>query len=56
MRLLLEELRFRNDPDALVAILADALPPDDQDRVLVHASVQGPINGRLQTKEIVADY
>ena len=56
MRLLLEELRFRNNPDALVEILADALPPDDQDRVLVHASVQGPINGRLQTKEIVADY
>jgi saccharopine dehydrogenase-like NADP-dependent oxidoreductase len=56
MRLLLEELRFRKDPDSLVALLADALPPDDQDRVLVHASVQGPINGRMQTKEIVADY
>jgi saccharopine dehydrogenase (NAD+, L-lysine-forming) len=56
MRLLLEELRFRNDPDALVKILANALPPDDQDRVLVHASVQGPIKGRLQTREIVADY
>jgi saccharopine dehydrogenase (NAD+, L-lysine-forming) len=56
MRLLLEELRFRNDPDALVELLRDALPPDDQDRVLVHASVQGYINGRLQTQEIVADY
>jgi len=56
MRLLLEELRFRNDPDALVARLADALPPDDQDRVLIHASVQGLIDGQLQTREIVADY
>jgi saccharopine dehydrogenase (NAD+, L-lysine-forming) len=56
MRLLLEELRFRNNPDALVELLRDALPPDDQDRVLVHASVQGHIKGRLQTKEIVADY
>jgi saccharopine dehydrogenase-like NADP-dependent oxidoreductase len=56
MRLLLEELRFRNDPDALVELLRDALPPDDQDRVLVHASVQGYIDGRLQTQEIVADY
>ena len=56
MRLLLEELRFRNDPDALVERLADALPPDDQDRVLIHASVQGLIDGQLQTREIVADY
>lgn len=56
MRLLLEELRFRNAPDVLVALLANALPPDDQDRVLVHASVQGPMNGRMQTREIVADY
>lgn len=56
MRLLLEELRFRNDPDALVERLADALPPDEQDRVLIHASVQGLIDGSLQTQEIVADY
>ncbi|MBT8441043.1 MAG: L-lysine dehydrogenase, partial [Gammaproteobacteria bacterium] len=56
MRLLLEELRFRNDPDALVERLADALPPDHQDRVLVHASVQGFVDGSLQTQEIVADY
>lgn len=56
MRLLLEELRYRNDPDALVRLLADALPPNDQDRVLIHASVQGVAGGRLQTQEIVADY
>lgn len=56
MRLLLEELRFRNDPDALVERLADALPPDEQDRVLIHASVQGLVDGALQTQEIVADY
>jgi saccharopine dehydrogenase-like NADP-dependent oxidoreductase len=56
MRLLLEELRFRNNPDALVELLGDALPPDDQDRVLIHASVQGFSDGRLQTREIVADY
>lgn len=56
MRLLLEELRFRNDPDALVERLADALPPDDQDRVLIHASVQGLMDGQLRTQEIVADY
>ncbi len=56
MRLLLEELRLRNEPETLVRLLADALPPDDQDRVLIHASVQGVADGRLQTREIVADY
>lgn len=56
MRLLIEELRFRNDPDALVKYIRNALPPDEQDRVLIHASVQGKINGKLQTKEIVTDY
>ena len=56
MKLLLEELRFREDPDALVERLGYALPPDDEDRVLIHASVQGEVDGRLQTKEVVADY
>jgi len=56
MNLLINELRFRESPDELVKRLAWALPPDDQDRVLIHASVQGNINDRLQTKEIVADY
>jgi saccharopine dehydrogenase-like NADP-dependent oxidoreductase len=56
MRLLLEELRFNHDPDALVRLLGDALPPDDQDRVLIHASVQGTVDERMHTKEIVADY
>lgn len=56
MKLLLEELRFRDDPDELVKRLAYALPPDDQDRVLIHASVQGEIKGKLRTKEIVTDY
>ncbi len=56
MRLLLEELRFRDEPDELVKRIANALPPDDQDRVLIHASVQGKIGGKLQTKELVTDY
>jgi len=56
MKLLLEELRFREEPDELVKRIANALPPDDQDRVLIHASVQGKIKGKLQTKDIVTDY
>jgi saccharopine dehydrogenase (NAD+, L-lysine-forming) len=56
MKLLLEELRLRDDPHALVKCLANALPPDEQDRVLIHVSVQGKIAGKLQTKELVADY
>ncbi len=56
MKLLLEELRFREEPDLLVSKLRYALPPDDEDRVLVHASVQGVVGGKMQTKEIVADF
>ena len=56
MKLLIEEMRFKNDEAALVERIANALPPDDQDRVLVHASVQGEIKGKMQTKELVGDY
>jgi len=56
MKLLLEDLRFRENPDDLVKRLGFALPPDDEDRVLMHVSAQGEINGRLQTKVWVASY
>lgn len=56
MKLLIEEMRFKDDEAGLVKRIANALPPDEQDRVLIHASVQGKINGKLQTKELVADY
>jgi saccharopine dehydrogenase (NAD+, L-lysine-forming) len=56
MKLLLEDLRFRDSPDDLVKRLGFALPPDDEDRVLMHVSAQGEINGRIQTKTIVAQY
>lgn len=56
MRLLLEDLRFRENPDELVKYMRIALPPDDEDRVLVHVSAQGKIKGRLQTKTLVASY
>ena len=56
MRLLLEDLRFRDDPDELIKRLGDALPPDDEERVLIHVSAQGAIHGRLQTKILVAEY
>jgi saccharopine dehydrogenase (NAD+, L-lysine-forming) len=56
MRLLLEDLRFREAPDELVRRLGYALPPDDDDRVLVHVSAQGAIKGRLQSKVFVAKY
>ena len=56
MRLLLEDLRFRHDPTALVKYIRHALPPDDEDRVLIHVSVQGEIKGRMQTKTLIAQY
>jgi saccharopine dehydrogenase-like NADP-dependent oxidoreductase len=56
MRLLLEDLRFRNSPDELVKRIRYALPPDDEDRVLMHISAQGEIRGRLQNRVLVAQY
>jgi saccharopine dehydrogenase-like NADP-dependent oxidoreductase len=56
IKLLLEDLRFRDDPDGLVKRIRYALPPDDQDRVLMHISAQGEIKGRLQNKVLVAQY
>ena len=56
MKLLLEDLRFRDDPEDLVRRLGHALPPDDEDHVLIHVSAQGEIDGRLQTKTVIAQY
>ena len=56
MRLILEELRFRENPDELVKHIHYALPPDDEDRVLIHVSAQGKSEGRWQTKVLVAQY
>jgi len=56
VRMLMEDLRFRDDPDDLVKRLGYALPPDDEDRVLIHVSAQGAVQGRLQTKILVAEY
>jgi len=56
IRLLLEDLRFRHSPDELVKRIRFALPPDDEDRVLMHVSAQGEIGGRLQTRVLVAQY
>ncbi|MFY9288269.1 MAG: saccharopine dehydrogenase C-terminal domain-containing protein [Alphaproteobacteria bacterium] len=56
MKLLLEDLRFRDSPDELVKRLGYALPPDDEDRVLMHISAQGEIDGRMQNKTVIAQY
>lgn len=56
MQLLLEELRFKDTPDELVQRIRVALPPDDADWVLVHASAQGHKQGTLQTQALVMDY
>ena len=56
MRLLLEDLRFRQNPDELVKRIRHALPPDDEDRVLIHISAQGAIKGRMQTRVLAAQY
>lgn len=56
MQLLLEELRFKEHPDELVQRLRLALPPDEEDWILVHASAQGLKQGSLQTQALVLDY
>jgi saccharopine dehydrogenase (NAD+, L-lysine-forming) len=56
MHLLLEELRFKDDLRGLVQRIRLALPPDDADWVLVHASAQGNQHGTLQTQALVMEY
>jgi saccharopine dehydrogenase (NAD+, L-lysine-forming) len=56
MHLLLEELRFKEDIAGLVRRIRLALPPDDADWVLVHASAQGHKHGTLQTQALVMEY
>ena len=56
MQLLLEELRFKDAPGDLVQRIRVALPPDDADWVLVHASAQGHKHGTLQTQALVLEY
>jgi len=56
MRLLLEDLRFKQSPDELVKRIRFALPPDDEDRVLMHVSAQGAIKKRMQTRVLVAQF
>lgn len=56
MHLLLEELRFKEAPGELVQRIRLALPPDEEDWVLVHASAQGHKGGNLQTQALVMEY
>ena len=56
MQLLLEELRFKDAPGELVQRIRLALPPDEADWVLVHASAQGHKQGTLQTQALVMEY
>ena len=56
MHLLLEELRFKEAPGELVQRIRLALPPDEADWVLVHASAQGHKHGTLQTQALVMEY
>jgi saccharopine dehydrogenase-like NADP-dependent oxidoreductase len=56
MKLLLEDLRFKDEPEVLARRMADTLPPDPNDRVLIYVSAQGKIRGRVETRTFVADY
>lgn len=56
IKFLFDELKLRSKKKQLINILQKALPPDNNDRVLIHASVLGKFNHKLKIKEIIADY
>lgn len=56
IKFLFNELKLKFKKPLLTKILQEALPPDKNDRVLIHASILGKFNNKLETKEITADY
>ena len=56
MKLLLYDLQLKNDRKLAKEILNNALPIVDEDIVLIHAAVEGKINGQLRRKEFSESY
>ena len=56
MKFLLDDLKMKDKRWELMKIMQNALPPCDQDKVLVYASVTGEKNGKVQTVEFVKEY
>ncbi|MBT4989260.1 MAG: L-lysine dehydrogenase [Rickettsiales bacterium] len=56
LRIVIDQLKLRDDQDKIVGLFRHALLPDDNDHVIIHVSVEGEVNGRQITKEFVADY
>tara|TARA_R110002124_G_scaffold72377_2_gene193670 strand:- start:430 stop:1512 length:1083 start_codon:yes stop_codon:yes gene_type:complete len=56
MKFLLDDLKMKDKRWELMKILQNALPPCEQDKVLVYASVTGEVNDKIQTVEFVKEY
>tara|TARA_A100001515_G_scaffold89522_1_gene71176 strand:+ start:1417 stop:2496 length:1080 start_codon:yes stop_codon:yes gene_type:complete len=56
MTFLLDELKMRDKRWELMKMFKEALPPCDQDKVVVYASVTGEKNDSIQTVEFVKEY
>jgi len=56
MSFLLDEMKLRDKRWDLMAMLKEAIPPCEQDKVIVHASVTGEKNGTVQTVDYVREY
>jgi len=56
MLFLLDDLKMRDKRWELMKIMQEALPPCEQDKVLVYVSVTGEKNDSVQTVEFVREY
>jgi saccharopine dehydrogenase-like NADP-dependent oxidoreductase len=56
MSFLLNEMKLRDKRWELMSMLKEAVPPCEQDKVIVHASVTGEKNGAVQTIDYVREY
>jgi len=56
IKFILNELKLKNNRELLREIFSNALPPNDSDRVLIHASVIGNFSKVKKTKTLTAIY
>ena len=56
MSFLLDDLKMKDKRWELMKIMQDALPPCEQDKVIVYASVTGEKKGSIETAEFVREY
>ena len=56
LKIVIDQLKLRDDQDKIVGLFRNALLPDANDHVIIHVSIEGEVSGVKMTKEFVADY